>query len=83
MVTIDGGVKVYEAVSVINGKPCNVGWKTGKVPFKLTIYLCMYLIIFIKVVQRPHKVKEVNGSIYVVIKDIFIVTLLKYIQNFL
>ncbi len=31
MVSIDKGLKVYNAVEVINGKPTAVGWKVGKV----------------------------------------------------
>jgi nitrite reductase/ring-hydroxylating ferredoxin subunit len=31
MVTIDGGLKAYQAVSFANGKPVNTGWKIGKV----------------------------------------------------
>lgn len=31
MVTIDSGLKVYNAVEIINGKPTPVGWKVGNV----------------------------------------------------
>lgn len=31
MVTIDRGVKVYQAVEILNGKPVITGWKSGKV----------------------------------------------------
>lgn len=48
MVTIDGGLKAYQAVSFRNGKAVNDGWKLGKT------------------VQRPHKVVEKDGGVYVV-----------------
>jgi nitrite reductase/ring-hydroxylating ferredoxin subunit len=31
MVSIDEGLKAYQAVDIVNGKPVNVGWKLGKV----------------------------------------------------
>lgn len=30
LVSIDRGIKVYKAVELIEGKPTNVGWRTGK-----------------------------------------------------
>jgi len=33
MVSIEGGVKVYQGVEFLNGKPVPSGWKTGKVLF--------------------------------------------------
>ena len=31
MVAIDGGLKAYQGVDFIKGKPVNSGWKLGKI----------------------------------------------------
>jgi nitrite reductase/ring-hydroxylating ferredoxin subunit len=31
MVSIDGGLKAYQGVTFVDGKPVNTGWKVGKV----------------------------------------------------
>lgn len=48
MVSIDNGLKAYQGVEFVGGKPRNAGWKIGKV------------------VQRPHKVVELESGLYLV-----------------
>jgi len=56
MVSIKDGVKAYQGVEFVNGKPVNAGWKLGKV------------------VQRAHKIVEIESGVYIVsIIDIIIV----------
>lgn len=52
MVTIDEGVKAYQGVEIVNGKPVKSGWKLGKVvqrPYRIIeknsqIYLVSILL---------------------------------------
>ncbi len=51
MVSIDKGLKAYQGVDFINGKPVNSGWKSGKM-VQRSHYVCeyngfIYLVIFI------------------------------------
>lgn len=48
MVSITDGVKAYQGVDFVGGKPVNTGWKFGKV------------------VQRAHKIVELDSGIYIV-----------------
>jgi hypothetical protein len=69
LVCIDNGVKVFQGVDIIDGKPTVLGW----VSFSLFIshYMKQFIISLKqktgKVVQRAHFVKEDEKYIYIVI----------------
>lgn len=54
MVSIDGGVKAYQSVEIIGGKPVNTGWKLGKIvqrPHK--VYESETGVYVVDMYQRP------------------------------